>query len=63
VRSLAATALGRDIVEQMLRAGRWQIHNHLKDNERGFAWQIGRSLFGTLGLPSVVRVAAGRRRA
>lgn len=62
VRSLAATAHGRDIVEQMLRAGRWQIHNHLKDDERGFAWQIGRALVGTLGLPGVVRLAAGRRR-
>jgi hypothetical protein len=61
-RALAATVQGRDIAEQMLRAGRWQIHNHLQDNERAFAWQIGRALFVTLGLPSLVRLAAGRRR-
>jgi hypothetical protein len=62
VRALAATAQGRDIVEQMLRAGRWQIHNHLKDHESALAWHIGRALLVTLGLPGIVRLAAGRRR-
>jgi glycosyltransferase involved in cell wall biosynthesis len=46
---LDKSALGKLIVLQMLRAGRWHFHNHWRDGERVQALQIGRSLIGGLG--------------
>jgi glycosyltransferase involved in cell wall biosynthesis len=42
--------IGRIYIQQLLRAGRWQVHNHWRDGERADALRVGRSLVGAIGL-------------
>ncbi|MFY9510537.1 MAG: glycosyltransferase [Rubrivivax sp.] len=60
LRRLGTTRLGKSLLGQILRGGRWQIHNHLRDGERGFALAIARSVFSTLGLWRTLGAALNR---
>jgi len=60
LKRLGAMPLGREILGQILRGGRWQIHNHLRDGERGFALQIVRALRSAIGWRRIIGSALGR---
>lgn len=57
LKSLNRTALGRDVVQQIARGGRWEVHNHVRDREYGAAWQVTRSLMSAIGPPTLLRSA------
>jgi len=60
LRALARHSMGWPFVQALLRAARWQVHNHLRDGERASAWRIVRAVVAAVGPWQLLRAGAAQ---